>query len=164
VGVLLADAAYSAGLELPPTQEANWHRIKELIPFSSPENPVDVTAQVLNDVSLLQRIIEIQASDPCYDTMIIFLQQLGKVDQHFRKFCHTLVEARNTYPEKLFVLCGGYSPSNRSEMEASGFLVFEEPKRAINCISGLVRFGERVLNKRQDSAASSKSINAQGSS
>jgi len=156
VGVLLADAAYSAGLALPPTQAANWHRIKGFIPFSSPENPVDVTAQVLNDVGLLKRIIEIQASDPSYDTLIIFLQQLGRVDHHFAEFYPTMLEARKAYPHKLFVLCGGYSQRNRSELEAAGFLVFEEPKRAIQCISGLVQFSERVLNNRQDCTTSHK--------
>ena len=146
VGVLLADAAYSAGLALPATQQENRRRIKELIPFSSPENPVDVTAQVLNDVSLLQNIIEIQAADPAYDTLLIFLQQLGKVDQHFHEFYPAMLEAKTRYPQKLFVLCGSCSPRNRLEMETAGFLVFEEPQRAINCISGLVQFRERVLD------------------
>jgi len=146
VGVLLADAACSAGLVLPATQVENWRRIKELIPFSSPENPVDVTAQVLNDVSLLNRIIKLQAADPTYDTLIIFLQQLGKVDQHFNEFYPAMLDARKTYPKKLFVLCGSCSLSNRSVMETAGFLVFEEPTRAIRCISSLAQFRERVLD------------------
>jgi acyl-CoA synthetase (NDP forming) len=148
VGVLLADAAYSAGLALPATHEENWRRIKELIPFSSPENPVDVTAQVLNDVSLLERIIEIQASDPAFDTLIVFLQQLGKVDQHFHEFYPAMLDAKTKYPQKLFVMCGSCSPRNRLKMETAGFLVFEEPMRAISCISGLVQFRERVLDQK----------------
>ena len=51
-----------------------------------------------------------------------------------------MLEAREKFPEKLCVLCGGYSPQNRAEMEKSGFLVFEEPLRAIAAVSGLVRF------------------------
>jgi acyl-CoA synthetase (NDP forming) len=148
VGVLLADAACSAGLALPATKEENWHRIKELIPFSSPENPVDVTAQVLNDVGLLNRIIELQAGDPAYDTLIIFLQQLAKVDQHFHEFYPAMLEAKTNYPQKLFVLCGSCSPSNRLVMETAGFLVFEEPTRAIGCISSLAQFRERVLDAK----------------
>jgi acyl-CoA synthetase (NDP forming) len=148
VGVLLADAACSAGLALPATQEENWRQIKELIPFSSPENPVDVTAQILNDVSLLNRIIELQAADSTYNTLIIFLQQLGKVDQHFDEFYPALLGARKTYPQKLFVLCGSCSPINRSVMETAGFLVFEEPTRAIRCISSLAQFREKVLDAK----------------
>jgi acyl-CoA synthetase (NDP forming) len=146
VGVLLADAAYSAGMALPPTKAENCRRIKELIPFSTPENPVDVTAQVLNDASLLVRIIDIQACDPAYDTLIIFLQNLGKVDQHFEEFYPALLDAKTRYPQKLFVLCGGCSEHNRFEMERAGFLVFEEPTRAIHCISRLVRYREQVLD------------------
>ena len=149
MGVLLADAAYAAGLELPETQEENRRRIKELIPFSSPENPVDVTAQVLNDVSLLKRIIEIQAADPTYDTLIIFLQQLGKVDRHFHEFYPAMLDAKTRHPQKLFVLCGGFSPRNRLTLETLGFLIFEEPKCAISCISRLIQFRERVLKSNK---------------
>jgi acyl-CoA synthetase (NDP forming) len=163
VGILLADAAHSAGLELPPTKESNWHAIKKLVPFSIPANPVDVTAQVLNDISILNQILEIQASDPSYDTLIIFIQQLGKTDQHFQEFCSTMLEEKKKYPEKLFVLCGGFSAHNRSKMETAGFLVFEEPQRAITAIAGLVQFSQTVVISRQAIAAGPSSNRGQSS-
>jgi acyl-CoA synthetase (NDP forming) len=163
VGILLADAAHSAGLELPPNKESNWHAIKKLVPFSIPANPVDVTAQVLNDISILNQILEIQASDPSYDTLIIFIQQLGKTDQHFQEFCSTMLEEKKKYPEKLFVLCGGFSAHNRSKMETAGFLVFEEPQRAITAIAGLVQFSQTVVISRQAIAAGPSSNRGQSS-
>jgi acyl-CoA synthetase (NDP forming) len=144
VGVLLADAAHAAGLQLPPTQEAAQREIKQLIPFSTPVNPVDVTAQIINDLGVFNRILALLASDPSFDTVIIFLQQLGKVDRHFQGFRAAMMEARQRYPQKLFVLCGGYSPQNRAEMEKSGFLVFEEPLRAIAAVAAVAQMGQRL--------------------
>ena len=161
VGILLADAAHAAGLELPPTHESNRLAIKKLVPFSTPANPIDVTAQVLNDISILNQILEIQASDTSYDTLIIFIQQLGKTDQHFQEFCSTMLEEKKKHPEKLFVLCGGFSAHNRSKMEIAGFLVFEEPQRAIRAIAGLVQFGEAVGMPRQAITAGRSSSQGQ---
>ena len=139
VGVLTADAARAAGLELPPPGLVAQREIKKLVPFSSPLNPVDVTAQIVNDISLFNRILTLVAQEQVFDSIIIFLQQLGKVDSHFRGFRDAMLEARRNQPEKLFVLCGGYSTENRIEMEAAGFLVFEDPSRATAAVSGLTR-------------------------
>ena len=141
VGVLMADAARDAGLELPAPGADTQREIKQLIPFSSPANPVDVTAQIINDMGMLNRILALVANENAFDSVIIFLQQLGKVEKHFRGFRDAMLEARRKHPEKLFVLCGGYSPEARAKMEAAGFLVFEDPARAANVVGGLARLG-----------------------
>ena len=139
VGVLMADAAARAGLQLPTPPAAVQQQIKALIPFSSPFNPYDVTAQIINDMGLFNRILALVAAQDEVDTVFIFLLQLGKVDSHFLGFRDALLEARRQHPHKLFVLCGGYSPNNRASMEAAGFLVFEEPVRAVQTVAALVR-------------------------
>lgn len=138
VGVLMADAAARAGLKLPTPPAAVQQQIKALIPFSSPFNPYDVTAQIINDMGLFNRILALVAAQDEVDTVFIFLLQLGKVDSHFLGFRDALLEARRQHPHKLFVLCGGYSPNNRASMEAAGFLVFEEPVRAVQTVASLV--------------------------
>jgi len=142
VGVLAADAARAAGLELPAPGADTQREIKQLIPFSSPANPLDVTAQIINDMGLFNRILELAAGESAFDSIIIFLQQLGKVEAHFHRFRHAMLEARRQHPEKLFVLCGGYSTEARSEMEAAGFLVFEDPARAAHVVGGLARLNQ----------------------
>ena len=45
-GVLLADAVTAAGLALPAPEPATQQRILSVVPFASPRNPVDATAQM----------------------------------------------------------------------------------------------------------------------
>jgi len=142
VGVLAADAARAAGLELPAPGAETQREIKQLIPFSSPANPVDATAQIINDMTVFDRILELVADETAFDSIIIFLQQLGKVEAHFQRFRNAMLEARRKHPEKLFVLCGGYSAEARIEMEAAGFLIFEDPARAANVVGGLARLNQ----------------------
>lgn len=49
-GIMMADLCSESGLEVPPLNPASVERIGRVIPpFGSPANPVDVTAQVIND-------------------------------------------------------------------------------------------------------------------
>ena len=141
VGVLMADAARAAGLELPSTRQTVQVKIKQLVPFSSPQNPVDVTAQIINDIGLFNGILALIAQEDSFDIIIIFLQQLGKQDHHFQGFRDAMLDARRDHPDRLFVLCGGYSAKNKAQMENAGFLVFEDPARAVSVAGRLTSLG-----------------------
>src|SRR5262249_7030814 len=49
VGIQMADAAVEMGLELPRMPDAAQQKILAMVPFAGPANPVDTTAQVVND-------------------------------------------------------------------------------------------------------------------
>ena len=51
-GVLMADAASDEGLTVGPMPLDAQKILKELVPFASPMNPVDVTVQFFNDLSI----------------------------------------------------------------------------------------------------------------
>jgi acyl-CoA synthetase (NDP forming) len=57
-GVIASDAAEDLGLPVPAMPEAAQARLKEILPFASPRNPVDTTAQFLNDMSLVGTFTE----------------------------------------------------------------------------------------------------------
>jgi acyl-CoA synthetase (NDP forming) len=42
-GVVISDAAEEAGLAMPPMPEATQARLKEILPYAAPQNPVDCT-------------------------------------------------------------------------------------------------------------------------
>ena len=58
-GVLISDVAESVGLPMPEMPEAAQKRLRELVPFCAPRNPVDATAQVGNDVTLMSTFTEV---------------------------------------------------------------------------------------------------------
>src|SRR5437588_1540318 len=58
--VLMADAAEEEGVELTPLAEDSQKEVLSWVPFAAPRNPVDVTAQALNDPSLLDKSFEVR--------------------------------------------------------------------------------------------------------
>ena len=58
-GAVLADAAATEGMELPPLPDEAQAAIRALVPFAGPRNPVDSTAQIANDRTLLNRMLRI---------------------------------------------------------------------------------------------------------
>ena len=54
----MADAAERCGLPLEPMPQATQERLLQRLPFSSPRNPVDITAQVFNDMGVLEENLQ----------------------------------------------------------------------------------------------------------
>src|SRR5690606_19695418 len=57
-GVLMADAAAACGLTVPPMPEASTARLLERNPLASVRDPVDITAQALNDFDLVGEYLD----------------------------------------------------------------------------------------------------------
>lgn len=76
-GALMADVADEVGLDVAPMPEEAQRRMKELLPFSGPRNPVDMTAQLFNDLSLFGRNFQLMLEEGGYDTTVVFLSSVG---------------------------------------------------------------------------------------
>jgi acyl-CoA synthetase (NDP forming) len=67
-GIAMADGAAAGGLELPELAPATVSALKEVLPsFAAIANPLDVTASLLTDASLLRVTLENLADDPNVD-------------------------------------------------------------------------------------------------
>jgi acyl-CoA synthetase (NDP forming) len=53
-GIVASDEAETLGLSMPPMPEDAQKELKELLPISSPVNPLDATAQAINEPSLME--------------------------------------------------------------------------------------------------------------
>ena len=77
VGIQMADAAAELGLELPRMPDAAQQKILAMVPFAGPANPVDTTAQVVNDWSMFTTILGIVADEGDVDSVVSFLAHMG---------------------------------------------------------------------------------------
>lgn len=67
-GIAMADGAADGGLQLPPLDPGTVTALKQVLPsFAAVANPLDVTASLLNDASLLRVTLEKLADDPNVD-------------------------------------------------------------------------------------------------
>ncbi len=141
-GVLISDAAEQLGLAMPPMPEATQAELRGLVPFAAPRNPVDCTAQVFNEISLVGRFAEAVVAEGGYASVLAFFSQTGGAASIAPRLRTQLGAVRARHPERLYALSVLAAPDLVAEYESDGFLVFEDPTRAVNAIHAMGRFGD----------------------
>ncbi len=141
VGVQMADAASDLGLDVAAMPEAAQARLKEMLPYAAPRNPVDITAQAFNDLTLVSRNLELMLEEGGYDVIVAFFTMVAASPYIVDDLLAALGDLRRRYPERLIVLSLVAPPEIVQRYEDAGFLVFEDPGRAIKAVAALAGFG-----------------------
>lgn len=141
-GVLISDAAAALGVAMPEMPEAAQTRLKELVPFAAPRNPVDCTAQVLNDISLIGRFAGALVEEGGYSSVLAFFSQTGGAGSVAPRLRAQLNEVKAKHPDRLYMLSVLAPPHMVREYDEDGFVVFADPTRAVVAIDAMGRFGE----------------------
>ncbi|MBM3489185.1 MAG: acetate--CoA ligase family protein [Alphaproteobacteria bacterium] len=141
VGVLSCDTAAAHGLDVPPLPAATQAELKALMPFATVRNPVDTTAQLLTDHSLLQPMVKAILDNGGCDAVMVFMSSLGFAPRIMGPFKDTMARLREAYPDRLIALSIMSGKADREQLESLKFLVFDDPSRAVAAIAALVRFG-----------------------
>jgi acetate---CoA ligase (ADP-forming) len=142
-GALMADIAVEVGLEVAPLPAKTATGLAQLLPFATPANPLDTTAHALNDLSLPPRFARAML-DAGYDALIFFLAYMGQSPRIFTPLVETLGAVREAYPNTPFVFCSLFTPTSTKIAASLGFLVFEDPSRAVKAIAAWARLGNAV--------------------
>ena len=140
-GILMADAATEYALDLVEMPVDAQAEMKELMPFSAPRNPVDVTGQVYNNMTVISKFTKIMLDRGNYDGLIGFWTSAAgspKVSPVLRR---ELNEAMAGRENKLFIQSLVAPPEICAEYEADGYPCFEDPTRAIAAMAALMFFG-----------------------
>ena len=140
-GVLISDAAEALGVAMPPMPEAAQAHLRSLISFCAPRNPVDCTAQAVNQTDLFPQFLETTARAGGYGSMLVFLTQTGGSTTMAPRLRPYLKQAREKFADRLWVLSAIAPPDKVKAYEEDGFLVFEDPTRAVVAIAAMGRFG-----------------------
>lgn len=159
VGVQMADAAERLGMDLAPMPLEAQERVHALLPFAGTANPIDVTAQVMNDLALFYGALDVTLRDGGYDSIIVFLSS-GPATARMRDLLLELFgRLRLAYPDRLIVLSLVAPPETVRAFEAIGYPVFEDTDRALTAIEALASFsesfGRHVIGAQGDGAAPS---------
>jgi acyl-CoA synthetase (NDP forming) len=139
-GVLICDAAERHGLDVAPMPEAAQAKLQALLPFATVVNPVDTTAQALNDMSLLARNMEVILEDGGYDALIGFFTTVPNTRTLSGPLKKAIADGCARFGDRLIVMSMIGDPEVVADYEASGFLAFEDPERAVIAIAALVGF------------------------
>ncbi|HHZ09068.1 MAG TPA: acetate--CoA ligase family protein [Rhizobiales bacterium] len=150
-GVLISDAAERNGLDVAPMPERAQKTLKELLPFATVVNPVDTTAQALNDMNLLAKNIEVILAQGGYDMLIGFFTTVPNTRTLAKPLRDAIARGCADFPDRLIALEMVADPDVVAEYEKAGFLVFEDSDRAVAALAALSRFG-RSLSRAGDDA------------
>ncbi|HZD26541.1 MAG TPA: acetate--CoA ligase family protein [Alphaproteobacteria bacterium] len=142
VGVLSADTAAAHGLDVPELPAKAQQELKALMPFAAVRNPVDTTAQMLNDIPLLEANLRAVLDHGRCDAIMVFLTSVGFSERMMVQLRERLPALRQEYPDDLIFLSMLCRPADRTLLESYSYLVMEDPSRAIHAIAALVGFGE----------------------
>jgi acyl-CoA synthetase (NDP forming) len=140
-GVLISDVAESLGLAMPEMPAATQKRLRDLVPFCAPRNPVDATAQVSNDVTLVKTFTESMVRDGGYSSVLGFFSMTAS-SRRWPSIREQLNAVKTENPDRLYVLSVIAPPAGRDELEADGWVVHEDPTRAVVAIDAMGRFGK----------------------
>lgn len=142
VGVQMADAASEYGLDVAPMPESAQKELKALLPFAATRNPVDITAQAFNDLKLVDKNMELMLEQGGYDAILAFFTSVAGSPVLAPGISEALNNARGRFRDRLMVLSIIASQEICRAYEENGYLVFEDPSRAIAAIRALCDFGQ----------------------
>lgn len=137
VGVLMADDAAAAGLDLAPLPPAAQARIRERVPFAATRNPVDVTGQVTAQPDLLALAADAMLGEGGFGSLLVFLAAAGLTPALQQVQKDLAVDLRRRYPGRLIMFSTLADPAQQRSLEALGCLTFPDPSRAIRVLAAL---------------------------
>ncbi len=139
-GVQMADDASHAGLDVAPMPAATQEEMRALLPYASPRNPVDATAQALTDLPVMTSYLKAMLDKGGYD-MFAGIFGSGPASPTFASALRsTLEEATSGRHDCLLSLTMTAPSEIVRTYEEKGFLVFEDGAALINALAALVHF------------------------
>jgi len=151
VGVQMADASVRHNLDVAPLPVATQKKLKELIPFAGVTNPVDFTAQALNDPSLMEANISMTIDEADFDSHIVYLASIP-ASPFTRDICKKIFEnIRAKYPDEIILMSMVAPDDVIKEYEELGIPSYEDPSLTVRAMSALAHFGEVFARGRPDS-------------
>lgn len=138
LGVATTDAAVAAGFTVGDLAAETVSTLGSVLPgFASLENPVDVTAQLLNDPALLATALPTMLRDAVVDAVVVSLGAVGNgydVDQ----IVEDIIAAHRT-GEKLIAVCWiGSTVDVRARLGAAGVPTFTRVDGAVTALAELL--------------------------
>lgn len=140
-GVLISDVAESLGYDMPAMPEDAQARLRGFVPFCAPRNPVDCTAQAFNQIELVGEFARAMAADGGYAACLGFFTQVGGSPTVGPKVRAQMAAVAKDFPDRLWAVSIIAPEQARRDWEAAGFLVFEDPTRAVVALHAQGRFG-----------------------
>lgn len=140
-GVLMADEAVDQGLEVPPMPEDAQAAMKKLVPFAGPRNPVDVTAQFVNNFDLVTEFASLMLDRGGYDALVGFWTTVAHNPRFAEELIKSISKVLEQRDDTLFIQSIVAPDEVLARFEEAGLPCFEDPARAVAATAAVIGFG-----------------------
>jgi acyl-CoA synthetase (NDP forming) len=145
-GVLLADAIDATNLELPVFSEQTATALAKVLPgFSKPQNPVDLTANVLSNIEIFRKTLAIVSGAPELDTCILFIGLMHSIAD---ALIESILAVGKESGKPFIVVWIGAHPETVAKLDAVGIPVYPDIPQTIASLAHV-----RAARGRQAAAA-----------
>ena len=143
IGVLMADTAVEAGLDVAPVPEALGAEIRGFMPLASGRNPIDTTAGVAGGPPSFATLFDMVLSGTPGGTVLAYLAHIGRTPVRFAQLEAPLAAVRAKHPDSLIGIAGTIDPGVRRSCDAMGVPIFEDPSRLVRATAAAAILRER---------------------
>lgn len=157
-GILISDAAEKYGIEMPQFDAPGQAMLKTLIPFASPMNPIDITAQSLNDTGVVAQFAKVVAERGGYSSIVAYLAGVGGSAKKGPELRAAFGDVARSHPDRLWVILTTAERPQVEAFEKEGLLVFEEPARAVNALAAMGRLGQAFARSAATTSGASDGL------
>lgn len=139
-GIQMADDASACGLDVAPMPKAAQDELKAMLPYASPRNPVDATAQALTDLPLMTSYIAAMLEKGGYH-LFAGIFGSGPASPTFSALLRKALHAATVgHEDRILALSMSAPPEIIRAYEDDGFLIFEDGSALVNALAALVWF------------------------
>ena len=159
-GVILTDKLVEMGMNLPELSQNTVARLTETkASFGIVKNPLDLTAQVVNDPLLFPKSIETFIQDENLDIIVVSLAMVA--GERSRERASHIIQAANSTEKPILTwwASGSLSNSGMKMLEESRFPLFTSPNRGVKAVNALVQYS-RFIEAYEDEKVPVISISA----
>ncbi|MGV7216353.1 acetate--CoA ligase family protein [Bradyrhizobium sp. UFLA05-112] len=139
-GIQMADDASACGLDVAPMPEAAQDELKAMLPYASPRNPVDATAQALTDLPLMTSYIAAMLEKGGYHLFAGIFGSGPASPTFSASLRQVLRTATAGHQGRVLALSMSAPPEIVRAYEDDGFLIFEDGSALVNALAALVWF------------------------
>jgi acyl-CoA synthetase (NDP forming) len=147
-GAFLADAAAALALEVPALSAEAQAELRAVVSFAGTRNPVDTTAQIANDKTAFNRMLDLMLRHGKFDLLVGFLAFMAENPERLADQLPEMERLRAAYPETAFLFSLRAPRETRAMLLDKGFASFEDPNDAVRAGAALAWLGERQKESR----------------
>lgn len=143
MGVHVADMAVKAGLDLCPVPADARRALDALAPMGASANPIDLTAQIVGDPTMLEKGLDIVLSTGCFDNVITCVGANSQTPESVAVPLNAgMMRVRKKYPDITHSLSAWVTGEVFEPFSDAGFYVAQDAYRSVNTLAAMLRLSE----------------------